>query len=84
MKKTIIATTVAFALSGPFAFAQSDHPQHEHGSKYEHGSRMSEQPGGPTGWAYRMHGNNAELGGDNANSGSGENSSVGGAFSSAG
>ena len=78
MKKTIIATAVAFALSGPFAFAQSGHP------KYQHGSRMSEQPGGTTGWAYRMHGNNAELGGDNANSGSGENSSVDGAFSSAG
>jgi hypothetical protein len=78
MKKTIIATAVAFALTGPFAFAHSGHP------KYEHGSRTSEQPGGTTGWAYRTHGNNAELGGDNANSGSGENSSVGGAFSSAG
>jgi hypothetical protein len=78
MKKTIIATAVAFALSGPFAFAQSGHP------KYELGSRMSEQPAGPTAWAYHMHGNNAELGGDNANSGSGENSSVDGAFSSSG
>jgi hypothetical protein len=78
MKKIIIATAVAFAVSGPFAFAQSGHP------KYEHGSRMRGQPGGATGWAYRMHGNNAELGGDNANSGSGENSSVDGAFSSAG
>ena len=78
MKKTIIATAVAFALSGPFAFAQSGHPS------YEPGSRMSEQLGGPTGWASHMYGNNAELAGDNANSGSGENSSVAGAFSSAG
>jgi hypothetical protein len=31
-----------------------------------------------------MHGNNAELGGDDANSGSGENSGVDGAFSSSG
>jgi hypothetical protein len=78
MKKTIVATAVAFALSGTFAFARSDQP------RYEHGSRMSEQPGGTAGWAYRMHGNNAELGGDNANSGSGENSAVDGAFSSSG
>jgi hypothetical protein len=84
MKKTIIATAVAFALSGTFAFAQSDQSRYEHGSKYEHGSRMSEQPGGITGWAYRTHGNNAELGGDNANSGSGENSAADGAFSSSG
>ena len=78
MKKIIIATAVAFALSGPFAFAQSGHPG------YERGSRMSVQPGGPVGGAYHMRGNNAELAGDNANSGSGENSSVDGAFSSAG
>lgn len=78
MKKTIIATAVAFALSGSFAFAQSDQP------RYEHGSKTSERPGGTAGWAYRMHGNNAELGGDNANSGSGENSAVDGAFSSSG
>ena len=84
MKKTIIATAVAFALSGTFAFAQSDQLRYEHGSKYERGSRMSEQPGGFAGWAYRMHGNNAELGGDNANSGSGENSAADGAFSSSG
>jgi hypothetical protein len=78
MKKTIVATAVALALSGPFVFAQPGYP------KYEHGSRMSEQPRGTTGWAYHMHGNNAELGGDDANSGSGENSSVDGAFSSSG
>lgn len=78
MKKTMIATAVAFALSGPFAFAQSGYP------KYEHGSRMNEQRGGPTGWAYRMSGNNAELGGNNANSGGGANSSTDGEFSSAG
>lgn len=78
MKKIIVATAVAFALSGPFAFAQSGHP------RYEHGSRMNEQLRGTAGWTYDMHGNNAELGGDNANSGSGENSSVDGAFSSAG
>ena len=45
---------------------------------------MSQQPGDTTGRAYHRHGNNAELGGDNANSGDGENSSVDGAFSSAG
>jgi hypothetical protein len=78
MNKTIIATAVAFALFGPFAFAHSHHP------RYEYGSRMSEHPGGTTGWAYHMHGNNAELGGNNANSGSGENSAVDGAFSSSG
>lgn len=78
MKKTIVATAVAFALSGTFAFAQSDQP------RYEHGSRINRQPRGTTGWAYRMHGNNAELGGDDANSGSGENSATDGAFSSSG
>jgi hypothetical protein len=78
MKKIIIATAVAFALSSPFAFAQSGHPQ------YAHGSRMSEQPEATAGWSYPMHGNNAALGGDNANSGSGENSATDGAFSSAG
>jgi hypothetical protein len=67
MKKTMIATAVALALSGTFAFAQSEHP------KYEHGSRMN-TPGGPTDWEYRMPGNNAELQGDNGNSGGGPSS----------
>ena len=73
MKKTMIATAVAFALSSTFAFAQSDHSKYEHGSKLEHGSRMNSR-GGPTGWEYRMPGNNAELQGDNGNSGAGPNS----------
>jgi hypothetical protein len=73
MKKTMIATAVALALSGTFAFAQSEHPKYEHGSKYEHSSRMN-TPGGPTDWEYRMPGNNAELQGDNGNSGGGPSS----------
>jgi hypothetical protein len=73
MKKTMIATAIALALSGTLAFAQSGHPKYEHGSKYEHRSRMNSQ-GGPTGWEYRMPGNNAELQGDSGNSGAGPNS----------
>jgi hypothetical protein len=73
MKKTMIATAIALALSGGFAFAQPSHPGYEHGSKYQHGFRMNSQ-GGPTAWEYRMPGNNAELQGDNGNSGAGPNS----------
>jgi hypothetical protein len=73
MKKIMIATAIAVALSGGVAFAQSGHPRYEHGSKYARSSSMNSQ-GGPTGWEYRMPGNNAELQGDNANSGAGPNS----------
>jgi hypothetical protein len=73
MKKIMTATAIAFALSGTFAFAQSGHPRFEHGSKHEHSFGMNSD-GGPTGWEYRMPGNNAELQGDNANSGAGPNS----------
>jgi hypothetical protein len=78
MKKIMIATAVACALSGPFAYAQSGYP------RYEHGWKTNEQHGAPAGWAYRMPGNNAELEGNNANSGGGSNSSTDGQFSSSG
>jgi hypothetical protein len=73
MKKLMIAAMVAAsAWSGSVALAHSERPVHRERSA--HGSQTIDPPGGPTGWAYRLPGNNAELQGDNGNSGGGANS----------
>lgn len=79
MKKTILATAVAFALSGGLAMAQSSQMQGgattaPTSTHSEHGSKMNKHPGTTTGASGRMHGNNAELKGNNGNSASGSNS----------
>ena len=74
MKKTIVATAVALALSGGFAMAQSDRMSPRNPVHHEHHSKLNRHAGTTTGSAVRMPGNNAELGGNNGNSASGENS----------
>jgi hypothetical protein len=74
MKKTILATVVAFALSGGLAMAQSDQMPTRHSAHSEHSSKLNKHPGTTTGSTTRMRGNNAELQGDNGNSASGPNS----------
>jgi hypothetical protein len=79
MKKTILATAVALALSSGLAMAQSGQMQGgataaPSSSPSEHGSKVNKHPGTTTGSSARMHGNNAELKGNNGNSASGSNS----------
>jgi hypothetical protein len=74
MKKTILATAVALALSGSLAMAQSDQMPTRHSAHSEHGSKLNKHPGTTTGSMSRLRGNNAELQGNNGNSASGSNS----------
>jgi hypothetical protein len=74
MKKTILATAVALALSGGLAMAQSDQTAPRNSAHTEHGSKLNKHPGTTTGSTSRMRGNNAELKGNSGNSASGSNS----------
>jgi hypothetical protein len=66
MKRTILATAVAFALTSSFAVAATGHVKHH--------ATANKPSGMTTGSATHAPGNNAELGGNNANSASGSNS----------